>query len=143
MHFPQLPHKKSWPERVLLISVVLSPIGVLAYFLYRLATNAYPSEADSIGIPVFSYWIFVFPLFLTITLMGRNGLHSETPHFFWNPRRNIISFAWTVLSIYPIGLFLVFILLDSIDGFVIGGIAYSMLLFVALIVYRSGAISRI
>jgi hypothetical protein len=137
-----LPKRKSAVERLLLLAVLLSPVFVTAHFLFRLASNAYPPEADSIGIPIFAYLIFPYPLFVLLAFKGRNGLASHDLHVFWNPKRFGNSLLWTLLCIYPIGLFMTFILLDAIDAISIPSCAYSLILWIALGVYRSGAISR-
>lgn len=142
MKAPSIPRKNSKIERSLIWIVGLSPVAVCAHFLYRLATNAYPPEADSIAIPVFGYFIFPFPAFLTMSILGREGLNETPIHLFWNPGRNLISAIWTTLFIYPIGLFLLFLFLDSVAAKSILSLLYTLLLVVAAVIYRAGAISR-
>ena len=140
MNFPK-PRSKT--ERVLFLSVLLSPIFVLSHFAYRLFTNAYPPVAGSVMIPIGIYWIFPFPLFALITLKGRSGLDSPRLRLLWNPERHVVSLLWTIVSIYPVGLYVVFILLDAISGIGIPSIIYVTVLFLALLLYRAGALSRL
>ena len=139
----KIPRRKSKTERILFLSVLLSPIFVFAHFLYRQMTDAYPSDADSVMIPIGIYWIYSFPFFAFITFKGRSGLDSHRIRLFWNPGRHVISILYTIFSIYPVGLYLVFILFDAISGMVIPSIIYVTILFYALFLYRAGAMSRI
>jgi len=138
-----LPKPRSKTERVFCLSVLLSPIFVFLHFTYRLLTNAYPPDADSVMIPIGIYWIFPFPLFALMTLKGRSGLDSPSLRLLWNPERHVVSFLWTIVSIYPVGLYLVFILVDAISGIAIPSIIYVTVLFLALLLYRAGALSRL
>ncbi len=141
MKLPALPKKNSVFEKWLSNAVAASPLLVTVHFFYRASSNAYPPEADSIGIPIFTYWIFVWPMFLTIAIRGREGLDCVPRHIFWNPQRNWTSLLWTILPLYP-GLYVLFLFLDAASGWVIPSMLYSLFLGVALFVYRAGGISR-
>lgn len=111
-------------------------------FFYRLSTNAYPSEADSISIPIFFFWIMPFPLLAIMATLGRNGLHRGKLHYLWNPQWMISSIIWTILTIWPIGFFLLFLFLDALESKFIPSIAYFILLWLSLLIYRIGIINR-
>ena len=137
----RFPAKKDAVERFLFTIVWLSPIAVAAHFLYRMATNAYPPDADSIGIPIFFFWIIPFPLIAIMATVGRKGLHGGKLYYLWNPQRIISSIIWTLLSIYPIGLFLLFLFLDALESKFIPSIAYFFFLWLSLLIYRVGIIN--
>jgi uncharacterized membrane protein YhhN len=73
---------------------------------------------------------------------GRIGLDSPHLYFVWNPDRHFMSLLWTIVCIYPLGIFLLFLLLHSITPLSIPSLIYVTSMLIALLVYRAGAISR-
>jgi len=142
MKSTRLPKRKSKVERILFTAVLLSPIFMMVHFLFRSSEGAYPSDADNIGIPVLFYWIFVFLPFALLTFKGRQGLDAAPIHLWWNAKRFGVSLFCTIISVYPIGTYLLLFLLDAILGHEIISILYTVLLLGALFVYRAGTLSR-
>jgi hypothetical protein len=107
-------------SRALVITAVtvtlMSPVFVLIHFFVRMAHGDYPSDADSIGIPVFSYWILVFPFSVLFLVQGLRRYTPNVSLLAWNSRRVGRSTGWTLLSIFPLGMNTVGMILDGIYG---------------------------
>ncbi len=105
-------------------------------------TGAYPPDADSIGIPIGIYCFFPFPFMALMTFTGRHGLGEKRLHLLWNPGRHFTSIVWTLVSIFPVGLWLYYLVADSIIAGSIPSLLYFSMLVIAVFIYRAGAISR-
>jgi len=110
------PQKTKAFVRIAIGVTFMAPMMVLAHFVVRTARGDYPWNGDSIGIPVFIYWLLVFPFSLLFLIQGLRSYKPEVFLFAWNPRRMWRSAAWTIMTIYPLGMSTVGMLLDGIYG---------------------------
>ena len=89
--------------RLITLPVFLSPV-LLAFVLYETsANNAYPPQADSLGIPLFGYIIFCCPLAFYFASKIKARKLSKPKIKLWNDRRDFLSLLSLALSIYPLG----------------------------------------
>jgi len=101
---------------MLVATFLAAPVVVSAHFFIRMARRDYPPDADSIGIPVFGYWLFVFPVGLLFLIRGLKTYTAGTPLFNWNRRRPWRCAVWTALSLCPLGVATGSMILDGIQG---------------------------
>jgi len=83
--------------------VWVSPVLLGIVLFETMSNEAYPSDGDSIGIPLFSYLIFFYPIALYLLSKVKARTLSQPKLKLWNSNRNIFSFFSLVLSIYPLG----------------------------------------
>src|SRR5579872_3071362 len=118
----------------------LSPLMVFAHFFVRMARGDYPWNADSIGIPIFIYWLLVFPFSLLFLIQGLRRYKPGVFLFAWNPRRPWRSAAWTIITIYPLGMSTAGMLLDGIYGRLYWVSAFFLLHLLLILIFRASIV---
>ena len=96
-------------------TISLAPIVVFVHFFVRSLLGDYPPEADSVGIPIFGYWLFVFPFSVLLWIYGLRRWVPGISLFAWK-WRPVGRTLWTAVSVYPVGLASVAMILDGIEG---------------------------
>mgnify|MGYP001273960202 FL=1 len=127
-------------KNLIAIPIGLSPIMLLVFLEETSANEAYPPEADSLGAPLFSYLLFLFPLTLYLLSKVQSGPLQKPKHLFWNSRRHAFSAASLILSIFPLGLFWVGLLLVGISSKSYATAIGSSLILVSILLVRTFAI---
>ncbi len=130
-------------KTTLAIPIFLSPVILFAMLLETSMNGAYPSEADSLGIPLFGYLIFFFPVSLYLLSKVRRGPLHRPKMLLWNPERHVFSAVSLILTIYPLGLFWLGFLSVGIASHSFGSILGSTLLLACVIFARTFAIQSI
>ena len=128
---------------ILALTIVGAPVIVAAHFMTRLSRGDYPSEADSIGIPVFGYGLFVFPL--TLIILGFS-LYCYTPGAFlfaWSQERFGRSLLWTLVSTFPVGYSSLLMILDGLEGRIYWTSAFFLLHAYCLLVLRASLLAYV
>ena len=91
--------------RIITLPVFCSPVLLLCVLYETFENNAYPPQADSLGIPLFGYLIFYCPLAFYFASKIKAKKLSKPTIKLWNDRRDFLSLLSLVLSIYPLGYF--------------------------------------
>jgi hypothetical protein len=120
--------------------IYISPIILLGMLLETSAKDAYPSEADSLGIPLFAYLVFFFPVALYLLSNVERGRLRKPERLLWNSRRHVFSAVSLILSIYPLGLFWLNFLLVGISSHAVATVFGSTVLLAVTFLVRTFAI---
>lgn len=76
----------------------------------------YPWNADAIGIPVFLYGMFVFPITLFFLVRGLRHYRADVFLFTWGSGHFLHILLWTLLAVCPVALGSIGMLIDSFEG---------------------------
>ena len=127
-------------KQTLAIPIYLSPLILFAALNETMVNNAYPSDGDSIGIPLFSYIFIHFPI--TVILFSEISAEKlEKPkYYFWNSKRHWASAITLVITICPLGLLWVAFLMIGISTRSYGTVLGCTLMIITLILTRTYAI---
>lgn len=118
----------------------LSPILLAVVLFDTLLRGAYPSDGDSIGIPMFGYLFFFYPFALYLSSKIQGTILGKPDLLFWNTKRNVFSFFSLLLSIYPLGLMWVAFGVTSLSCHAYGSFGICLLMVVATATARTYAI---
>ncbi|MCP5550829.1 MAG: hypothetical protein H7A53_08065 [Akkermansiaceae bacterium] len=127
-------------KTMIAIPICFSPVILCGILLETTMNDAYPPEADSLGIPLFSYLLFLFPIALYLLSKIEGGRLRRPKTLLWNAERHGFSAVSMILSIFPLGLFWFGYLLIGISSGSIGAIFGSTLLLAATFLVRTFAI---
>jgi hypothetical protein len=127
-------------KTLIAIPIYLSPVILIGILLETSANDAYPSEADSLGIPLFGYLFIYFPIALYLLSKVHRGRLRRPRAFFWNTERHGLSAGSMILSIFPLGLFWFGFLVVGVSSKSPGTVLGSTLLLVATLLVRTFAI---
>jgi hypothetical protein len=130
---------------MLTLFVYVSTPFVEAYNLYNSLLNGdFPSDADSIGIPIFGIFIICIllaPFILTFIIWALWKSPTTISLFGFNRKRPMWSFIWSLIFVFPffiflfsaIGLLSQFCFVESMHAFLI---AFLLLFYRAIVVFR-------
>ncbi len=126
-------------KQTLAIPIYLSPLILFAALNETMVNNAYPSEGDSIGIPLFSYIFIFFPM--TVILLSKiEAVNLTKPkYYFWNPERHWASAISLIITIYPLGMLWAAFLMIGYSTRSYGTILGCTLMLITLILTRTYA----
>jgi len=123
------------------LTILAAPVVVAAHFFIRYMHGDYPSDGDSIAIPIFMFGILIFPIALILLV---RGLHPYTPRVFlftWPLRRFMASLFWMLLMVFPVGITSVGMIIDGIGGRLYWVSAFFLLHCYCLLVLRASIIA--
>jgi hypothetical protein len=93
-------------KRSLLLYLALivgtSPFVVGGYFFTQLGRHVYPSEADSIMIPIATFTVLVFPVAVVLSIGAILQHNSDVPIWTLQWQRPARTLIWSLLSIYAV-----------------------------------------
>jgi hypothetical protein len=115
--------------------VYASPVLLLCVLVETSLNEAYPSDGDSLGIPLFSYLIFCYPVAISLASEIRAAKLTRPKVMFWNPKRNLLSFFSLALSIFPLGLLWLQLLFVAV-----GSKSYASVLICSAMLFATGAV---
>jgi hypothetical protein len=118
----------------------MTPVVVTAHYFLRLMHGDYPWYADAIAIPIFTYWVTVFPFNLVFLVQGQLRYKPNVSLLAWNPRRFWPSVGWTALSIVPVGITNVGMILDGIEGRLYWVSAFFLIHLLFVLVFRASLV---
>lgn len=140
MHAFYTPAKNRSLVVIAVTVTLLSPVIVFVHYFVRMARGDYPWNADAIAIPIFSYWIMVFPFGLLFLVFGLRRYTADVFLLAWNPRRLGRSIGWTFVSLFPLGATTVGMILDGINGRLWGVAAFFVLHLVLILILRASIV---
>ncbi|MBL9160082.1 MAG: hypothetical protein JNJ70_21550 [Verrucomicrobiales bacterium] len=127
-------------KALLTIPIGLSPLLVLAMLWETSVNDAYSAEADSLGIPLFSYLFVNWPVSLYLLSKLRDGGLPVIRYYFWNPAKGLFSAGTLLLMIWPLGVFWLGFLLIGIESQSLFTASASFLLLVVIFLVRTHVI---
>lgn len=129
-------------KNLLALPIGLSPLLLLLVLFETSANQAYAEDADSIGIPLFHYLLFVWPISLALLTKVPNGSLRQVRLRWWNGKRIGFSVLTLVVTVFPIGLFWVGLLLVSLSSGSFGSVAVSLIMLAAILLVRAYSLSE-
>lgn len=124
------------------VTVLTAPVVVGVHFFTRLMRGDYRWDADSIGIPVGLFCLFIFPITLCLLTRGLRGYRADVLPYAWGRGRFLRSFLWTFVTIYPVGLMSFAMVIDGIEGRLYWVAAFFLLHGYCMLILRASIVSR-
>jgi hypothetical protein len=114
---------------------VTAPFVEASYYSIELGRGSYPTDADSIGLPIAQFTIgllVVSPMFLALCWLCLRRYPGSVRLWAWNRRRRWWSFVWTVLFagailVSTVGLFRVDVITHPLDAIQTTALVYLLL----------------
>jgi len=119
-----------------------SPFVVAFHYFTRWQRGDYPSEADTIGIPILGYVLFYLPLFLIILCAGLRKYPGRVPVYAWNRKCPIWSIWWTLLFLI-LAYLSILMIAEGFQGHLFLTAIFFIIQLHVLLLLRSSAVSRV
>ncbi len=95
--------------------ILLAPAVNVIHFMARGARGDYPWYADSIGIPIFSHLLFIYPFELW-ALRGLKSYREGVSLFYFSRKNWGFALLSTIATVWPFGLLCVGMMEDGIHA---------------------------
>ena len=125
------------------LTIITAPVVGWNHFFTRAMRGDYPTDSDSIGIPIFGFAIFIYPITIFILERGLRNYPSNVFLFTWSRRYIYRSLFLTIVTIYPCGLMSVAMVLDGIAGRLYWVSAFFVLHTYCLLILRASILADI
>jgi hypothetical protein len=96
----QTPKMKRTAWLLALVSILAQPLVEAVYYSTNLGRGAYPTDADSIGIPIFQFvfgWLLTLPVVIAFVWFALREYPGSVPLAAYNTARPIWSFLWSAV----------------------------------------------
>jgi hypothetical protein len=110
------PKKTGRLRAVLFILILGAPLVVAGSFVWRLFRGDFPSDADTVAIPIFGYSFFIFPFALLLLVVGLRRYREGMFVLCWNTQNHLVSLLWSLIALFPVGYVSLAMVMDGLQS---------------------------